>query len=60
MRGISPVVFGPGGGGIAPEMMNALLINMAACTLLFIVLLLERIDLERMKDAVSKLKLNEN
>lgn len=60
MRGISPVVFGPGGGGIAPEMMNTLLINMAACTLLFIVLLLERIDLERMKDAVSKLKLNEN
>ena len=60
MRGISPVVFGPGGGGIAPEMMNALLINMAACTLLFIVLLLERIDLERMEDAVSKLKLNEN
>jgi len=59
MRGISPVVFGPGGGGIAPEMMDALLINMAACSLLFIVLLLERIDLERMKDTIARLKLSE-
>lgn len=60
MRGISPVVFGPGGGGIAPEMMHALLINMASCTLLFIVLLLERIDLERMSDKLARLKLRES
>jgi heme exporter protein C len=60
MRGISPVVFGPGGGGIAPEMMHALLINMASCTLLFIVLLLERIDIERMSDKLARLKLRES
>jgi heme exporter protein C len=56
MRGISPVVFGPGGGGIAPEMMYALLINLAACSLLFVLLLLERMDLERMSDKLSGLK----
>jgi heme exporter protein C len=60
MRGISPVVFGPGGGGIAPEMMHALLINMASCTLLFIVLLLERMDIERMSDKLARLKLRES
>jgi len=58
MRGISPVVFGPGGGGIEPQMMHALLINMAAFSLLFIVLLLERIDLERFQDKITRLKLN--
>ena len=58
MRGISPVVFGPGGEGIEPEMMNALLINMAAFSLLFIVLLLERIDLERFQDKIARLKLS--
>ncbi|MFI5324190.1 MAG: cytochrome c biogenesis protein [Thermodesulfobacteriota bacterium] len=56
MRGISPVVFGPGGGGIAPEMMSALLINLAACSLLFVLLLLERMDLERMSDKLAGLK----
>ncbi len=59
MRGISPVVFGPRGGGIAPEMMHALLINLAACSLLFILLLLERIDLERMSDELAVLKARE-
>ena len=58
MRGISPVVFGPGGGGIEPQMMHALLISMAAFSLLFIVLLLERIDIERMQDTLARLKLN--
>ena len=57
MRGISPVVFGPGGGGIAPEMMHTLLINMLAFTSLFVLLLLERLDLVRMKDTLEKLKL---
>jgi len=60
MRGISPVVFGPGGGGIVPEMMHALLINLASCTLLFIVLLLERIDIERMSDKLARLKFRES
>jgi len=59
MRGISPVVFGPGGGGIAPQMMHALLINLAACSLLFVLLLLERIDLERMSDELAVLKTRE-
>lgn len=58
MRGISPVVFGPGGGGIEPQMMHALLINMTAFSLLFIVLLLERIDLERFQDKIARLKLS--
>ena len=59
MRGISPVVFGPGGGGIAPQMMHVLLINLAACSLLFVLLLLERIDLERMSDELAVLKTRE-
>ena len=59
MRGISPVVFGGRGGGIAPEMMVALLITLFAFTLLFIFLLLERINLERMKDDVAAIKLEE-
>jgi heme exporter protein C len=60
MRGISPVVFGPGGGGIEPEMMHALLVNLAACSLLFIVLLLERMDLERMGDMLARLRARES
>ncbi len=59
MRGISPVVFGPGGGGIAPEMMNALLVSMLAFSLLFLLLLIERLDLMRMSDKLEKLKLSE-
>lgn len=59
MRGISPVVFGPGGGGIAPEMLNTLLVTFIAFTFLFILLLTERIKLEKMKDEVKRLKLME-
>jgi heme exporter protein C len=59
MRGISPVVFGGRGGGIAPEMMVALLITLFAFTLLFLFLLLERINLERMKDDMAAIKLEE-
>jgi heme exporter protein C len=59
MRGISPVVFGGRGGGIAPEMMVALLINLVAFTLLFILLLKERIDVEKMKDEIARLKFEE-
>ena len=60
MRGISPVVFGPGGGGIEPEMMHALLVNLVACSLLFIVLLLERMDLENMGDVLARLRTRES
>ncbi|MDA2919407.1 cytochrome c biogenesis protein CcsA [Desulfobacterota bacterium AH_259_B03_O07] len=59
MRGISPVVFGPGGGGIAPEMMIALLVTLLAFTLLFIVLLKQRIDIEDLKDRISSIRLEE-
>lgn len=59
MRGISPVVFGGRGGGIAPEMMVALLITLFAFTLLFIFILIERINLEKMKDDIASIKLEE-
>ena len=60
MRGISPVVFGPGGGGIEPEMMHALLVNLVACSFLFIVLLLERMDLEKLGDVLARLRTRES
>ncbi len=54
-----PVVFGGRGGGIAPEMMVALLITLFAFTLLFIFILIERINLEKMKDDIARIKLEE-
>ena len=54
-RGISPVVFGPGGGGIAPEMMHTLLVTLLAFTLLFFILLNERIMILRTKDTVNSM-----
>lgn len=59
MRGISPVVFGSGGGGIAPEMMVALVATLLAFTFLFIVILKHRVELEIMKDSILRLKLME-
>ncbi len=56
MRGISPVVFGPGGGGIEPAMMVALLINLLAFTLLFVLLLRIRTKIESMNDRLSELQ----
>lgn len=55
MRGISPVVFGPGGGGIEPKMLNALLITLVSFTLLFILLLIERVKVENLKYQINKL-----
>lgn len=60
MRGISPVVFGPGGGGIEPKMMHVLLITLVSFTLLFILLLAERIKIENLKYKVNKLIYMEN
>lgn len=57
-RGISPVVFGPGGGGIAPEMLYTLLVSLTAFTLLFIVLLKERTKIISMNDTLDSLKYN--
>ena len=59
MRGISPVVFGSGGGGIAPEMMVALLVTLAAFTLLFVLILKHRVELEIMKDSILRLRSTE-
>ena len=60
MRGISPVVFGPGGGGIEPKMLNALLITLVSFTLLFILLLVERVKIENLKYQINKLIYTEN
>jgi heme exporter protein C len=59
MRGISPVVFGSGGGGIAPEMMVTLLVTIVTFTFLFILLLKERVDIEKAKDEIERLKFEE-
>src|SRR3990170_5365409 len=59
MRGISPVVFGDRGGGIAPQMMVALVVCIITFTLLYIVLLKQRMDIEEMKDEVTRMKLEE-
>jgi heme exporter protein C len=59
MRGISPVVFGGRGGGIAPQMMIALLVSLITFTLLYIVLLKQRVILEDTKDEVAMMKLEE-
>jgi len=59
MRGISPVVFGGRGGGIAPQMVVALLVTLAAFTFLFLLILKERIDIENIKDEIARLKIEE-
>ena len=56
MRGISPVVFGPRGGGIDPRMTIALTVTLIAFTLLFILLLKQRVEIEKMKDIITSLK----
>jgi heme exporter protein C len=59
MRGISPVVFGGRGGGIAPQMMFTLVVCLITFTILYIVLLKQRMYVEEMKDEVARLKLQE-
>lgn len=59
MRGISPVVFGGRGGGIAPRMMFTLVACLITFTILYIVLLKQRMNVEEMKDEVARLKLEE-
>jgi heme exporter protein C len=56
MRGISPVVFGGRGGGISPSMMTTLVVCLITFTLLYIVLLRERMSIEGMRDEVARLK----
>lgn len=59
MRGISPVVFGGRGGGIAPKMLVALEVSLISFTLLYVLLLWLRTKLEKMQDEVQRLKLSE-
>lgn len=59
-RGISPVVFGSGGGGIEASMMYTMLVTFVACTLLFIVLLKQRMIYEKMSDSLRLLKSQAN
>lgn len=59
MRGISPVVFGPGGGGIDPRMMNTLLVTFAVFGVLFVLLLIERIRIENLRDKLEFIKAGE-
>lgn len=59
MRGISPVVFGGRGGGIAPQMMFTLVVCLITFTLLYVVLLRGRMSIEEMKNELASLKLEE-
>jgi heme exporter protein C len=59
MRGISPVVFGGRGGGISPQMTVALIVCLVTFTLLYIVLLKQRISVEMARDEVARMKLEE-
>jgi heme exporter protein C len=59
IRGISPVVFGGRGGGIAPQMMVALVMCLITFTFLYIALLKQRMNIEEMKDELARLKLEE-
>lgn len=56
MRGISPVVFGPGGGGIDPKMMDTLLVTFSGFLLFFLAILFERIRIENIKYKLESLK----
>jgi hypothetical protein len=46
-------------GGIAPSMMVTLVVCLITFTLLYVVLLRERMSIEEMKDEVARLKLEE-
>lgn len=57
-RDISPVVFGPGGGGIEPEMMHTLIVNVIAFVLLFALILKEREKIESLRRRVAEKERN--
>lgn len=56
MRGISPVVFGPGGGGIDPKMLDTLLVTFVGFLFLFLVIFIERLKIEDMKSELELIK----
>lgn len=59
MRGISPVVFGSGGGGIDSKMMVALLFAIFAFTFIYIILLIHRMEFEKIQDKLIQFKSKE-
>jgi heme exporter protein C len=59
MRGISPVVFGSGGGGIDSKMMIALLFTICTFSIIFVILLIHRMEFEKIKDKLIQIKLKE-
>lgn len=59
MRGISPVVFGSGGGGIDSKMMVALLSAIFAFTFIYIILLIHRMEFEKIQDKLIQFKSKE-
>ncbi len=54
-RGVHPIVFGSGGGGIAPRMSHAFLGALLTFFLLYALLLIQRTRLARMEDEFEKL-----
>ena len=55
-RGVHPVVFGSGGGGIAPRMSHAFATAMVTFVLLFALLLIQRTRVGVLEDAIDELR----
>jgi len=55
-RGVHPVVFGPGGGGIEPRMRHVLFVATLAFALLYVILLAMRVRLAALEDDVTALR----
>lgn len=55
-RGVHPVVFGPGGGGIEPRMRQVFLVALFAFALLYVILLAARVRLAALEDEVTALR----
>jgi len=60
MRGISPVVFGPGGGGIDPKMLYTMLVTFVGFSFLMALILIERIKIENLRYKMDIIKAENN
>lgn len=60
MRGISPVVFGPGGGGIDPKMLYTMLVTFVGFSFLMALILIERIKIENLRYKMDIIKSENN
>ncbi|MFQ5766790.1 MAG: cytochrome c biogenesis protein [Acidobacteriota bacterium] len=56
-RGVHPIVFGPGGGGLEPRMQQAFLLGLATFIGLYLVLLLLAARIGRMVDEMAELQM---